>query len=214
MFKRSFILLAIIIFMLGCNANKKGGSNATTNTVITVNSSLSKVRLLDKNQIVRSLYSVAGIKALPTDSLEPPKLAADTNNLSNMTAPMILALGSAISNFCNILRVREENAVGGINNKKFLAYLLSSTIKNESSYQYVETLSEENFDKTLSLLSHSFWGRAPTDEEALILKEDFFSVYQTELASATNATERQAKTKRLGMFLCISMLSSFDSYTY
>jgi hypothetical protein len=197
-------LIVLFSFVLGgCNSNKKSEGNAGLSSSLVTKQSLTTARLLNKNQIVRSLYSVAGIEAKVDDNITAPALGSDTNKLSSLTSPMIFALSSAVSNFCDILRRREENSL--VDSKKYFINLLGQNQSN-SLFQYKATISEDDFNKTVDLFAQSFWGRLPTAEEVLILKEEGFSFYQV--------SQSAANTKRLGIFVCISMLSSFETYTY
>jgi hypothetical protein len=115
----------------------------------------------------------------------------------------MFSLAGSAGIFCDRLQTKEENAV--TDTKKFFILLLTETQSN-NRFTYKSNITEDDFIKTVELLAHSFWGRLPTAEEQLILKEEGFNYFLS--------TKSAANTKKLANFLCTSMLSSFETYTY
>jgi hypothetical protein len=162
--------------------------------------------LLTFEQIYESHMNLTGQRGNVSDPLlqEFSRRAGSfgvSPELLKVNSPMLLALTSFSGEVCNGLVQREQGLQA--DQRSYFGRVNFTTALNQ--------LTNEGYLDSVSKMTSSFLGRAPSSEEIAL-----FTTYRTEyMADLPTANAGQpAQTRNLILSTCAAILSTFDAYTY
>lgn len=156
--------------------------------------------LQSADQLARSMASVTGVE--PTRSITDEynarrTLLSEDQTLESVSSPMMISITNIASRFCDEL-VDQESKKESSQRRFFGAVNFGAAVGG---------LNNDGYGQVLNQLGLGFWGRVPSEEEKVLLLEA-----KGEFVSAIpgNRQNSSSETKKLMLFTCSGMLSSFD----
>lgn len=199
-------LPVLALSLMGCSFNPFGVGGLQALNMSTDFSSLGEENkisnpyaVLSAEEVLKGFSSVTNVSpntAIMNEYNARNSILATSNDLKEVTAPMMIAVANLSGEFCNALYQAEN---GTAPKRIYASVNLTGNLNNFSDEQYVELLES---------MSMHFWSRQLTGDERRIMQAAKNEFYETLTPAQRGQT---ASLRNFLLFTCSAMLSSFDS---